>query len=456
MTDWHSSDTMTDKKGGDFMAHCQKFSRGSASRIIGHCEREKSEHGEYLKYRTSSNIDTSRTHMNMPMNFKDGLTAQQRFEKRLQEVHVLNRKDVNVLCDWVVTMPEGLSQDNNTLRNFFGETVKFLNARYGSENVVSCNIHMDEAQPHLHYCFVPVVYDKKKERHKVSAKEVLTRADLNSFHRDLENHLHESIGLEKGLVYSGKTEMQGGNKTIGQLKAESIEKAAEASISDLQAYEAEINASIEKIKSSDDWKSIEFRGYEYKDYKIPVTQWFKDSELKIKKGKVTMPVEELNSLFKAVLCLKAQNRVHDTLKTLKNEIRALYAYDPEVVQARFEQVQQKEQAANNLYQKQLTLNERFESLESRIKSIEKENAGLQVIEKDYETLKDNYESLAKTYKKTKLQLQEVTKTLKSYDDMFKRLPDLAEEIKQQYHEQIKLEKTAAKPKKKDKGYDFER
>ena len=436
MTDWHSSDTMTDRKGGGFMAHCQKFSRGSASRIIGHCEREKSEHGEYLKYRTSSDIDTSRTHMNIPMDFKDGLTAQQRLEKRLQEVHVLNRKDVNVLCDWVVTLPDGLPKDGNTLRSFFGETVKFLNARYGSENVVSCNIHMDEAQPHLHYCFVPVVYDKKKERHKVSAKEVLTRADLNSFHGDLENHLHDEIGLEKGLIYSGKTEKQGGNKTIGQLKAESMEKAAVSLMGELHAFESEINTSIEKIKSSEDWKSIEFKGYELRDYHIPVTSWFKESEMKIKKGKVTMPIEELNSLFKAALCLKAQDRVYDALKLLKSEIRALYDYDPEAVQARFDQVQQKEQAANALYQKQLTLNERLGNLASKIKSLEQENAGLRARVNDYETLGGYYDSLAKTYEKTKMQLQEATKALKRYDAMFEKFPDMAGEMGRRYQEQL--------------------
>lgn len=439
------------------MAHIQKFTRGSASRIIGHCEREKSEHGDFLKYRTGSDINIEKTHLNMSMEFHDGLTAHERLEKRLSEVYVLNRKDVNVMCDWVVTLPEELPQDRDTLRDFFGETVKFLNARYGSKNVVSCNVHMDESQPHIHYCFVPVVYDKKKERYKVSSKELITRADLNAFHTDLEKHLHDTIGLEKGLIYSGKTQLQGGNKTVGQLKAEALEKAAESTIKELHAFESEINTGINKIKSIDDWKSIEFKGYEYKDYQIPVTHWFKESEIKIKKDKVTIPIEELNSLFKAVLYLKAQNRVYDTLKSLKSEIRALYDHDPEVVQTRFEQVQQKEQAANALYQKQLTINEQLESFESKIKSLEKENTELQAIVKDYETLKDNYDSLAKTYTKIKLQFQEVTKTLKNYDDMFKRLPELAEEIKHQYHEQIKLEKLeAAKPKKKDKGYDLER
>lgn len=202
------------------MAHVQKFTKSSASHIIGHCEREKSEHGDFLKYRSSSDIDTSKTHMNLSMQFNDGLTAHERLEKRLSEVHVLKRKDVNIMCDWVVTLPKELPKDLDTIKLFFNESANFLTERYGKENIVSCNIHMDEAQPHMHFCFVPVVFDVKKDYYKVSAKEVLTRHDLNTFHTDLEDHLHKTIGLEKGLIFSGVTAQQGGNKTIKQLKSE--------------------------------------------------------------------------------------------------------------------------------------------------------------------------------------------------------------------------------------------
>lgn len=202
------------------MAHVQKFTRGSAGRIIGHCEREKSDNGDYLKYRTSSDIDVSKTSENMPLRFNDNLTAHERLAKRLSQVHVLNRKDVNVMCDWVITYPEKLSQDRKSIKTFFSSAVRFLKDRYGEDNVICANIHMDEAQPHIHYCFVPVTYDEKKGRYKVSAKEVLNKRDLNTFHTDLEEHLEQNIGLEKGLIYSGKTAKQGGNKTIKELKNE--------------------------------------------------------------------------------------------------------------------------------------------------------------------------------------------------------------------------------------------
>lgn len=229
------------RKAGVFMAHVQKFTAGSADRIIGHCEREKSEYGDFLKYRTTSDIDTSKTYLNMPMNFDDNLNAHERLKKRLSEVHVLHRKDVNVMCDWVLTYPQRLSKDIKHLKNFFNASATFLMDRYGRENVVSCNIHMDEAQPHMHFCFVPVVFDSKKEYYKVSAKEVLTRHELNTFHTDLENYLYKTIGLEKELVHSGITKAQGGNKPVKKLKQEKAQLEIEIDElkQDIQSYKTE-------------------------------------------------------------------------------------------------------------------------------------------------------------------------------------------------------------------------
>ena len=43
--------------------------------------------------------------------------------------------------------------------------------------------------PHMHFAFVPVTEDKKRGGEKVSAKEVITKNDLKTFHTDLERYL---------------------------------------------------------------------------------------------------------------------------------------------------------------------------------------------------------------------------------------------------------------------------
>ncbi|WP_273706947.1 plasmid recombination protein, partial [Leuconostoc mesenteroides] len=66
-------------------------------------------------------------------------------------------------------------------------------------------VHYDETTPHLHYAFVPVVFDDKKSRYKVSAKEVLTRHDLQTFHDDLDQHLKKVLPFYEQGILNNKT-----------------------------------------------------------------------------------------------------------------------------------------------------------------------------------------------------------------------------------------------------------
>ena len=91
-----------------------------------------------------------------------------------------------------VEAEENIVTENSTSFSF-EETTNFLNERYGQENAVAAVVHYDETTPHLHYAFVPVVFDNKKSRYKVSAKEVLTRHDLQTFHDDLDQDLKKVL-----------------------------------------------------------------------------------------------------------------------------------------------------------------------------------------------------------------------------------------------------------------------
>nr|WP_258089060.1 plasmid recombination protein [Weissella fangxianensis] len=88
---------------------------------------------------------------------------------------------------------------------FFEAATNFLNDRYGQENAVAAVVHYDETTPHLHYAFVPVIFDDKKSRYKVSAKEVLTRHDLQTFHDDLDQHLKKVLPFYEHGILNNKT-----------------------------------------------------------------------------------------------------------------------------------------------------------------------------------------------------------------------------------------------------------
>jgi len=206
------------------MANVQKYTRGQIGGLTRHYERTQKEDGTYYEF-GNQEIDVTKIHLNYNLApERDG--GQLGFiNQRTSEVQCLKRADVNVMCSWVVTAPKSLAEDEYEL--FFSEVYKFLNERYayGSDrNVISAYVHMDESTPHLHYAFVPVVYDAKKGIDKVSAKMVIDRLDLQTFHPDLEQRMLEIFGREIGILNEATKD---GNKSIDELKRGTAQEKVE-------------------------------------------------------------------------------------------------------------------------------------------------------------------------------------------------------------------------------------
>ena len=180
------------------MAHLKKNTRGAVPGLAVHFERKTDHH-------TNKEIDVAKTYLNQDL-MTDGSDMLSRFNERLNAVYCMKRDDVKALATWIVTLPEELSESSYEQQSaFFEATKQFLDNRYGKENAMAAVVHYDETTPHLHYAFVPVVFDAKKERYKVSAKEVLTRHDLQTFHDDLDQDLKKVLPFYEKGVLNNKT-----------------------------------------------------------------------------------------------------------------------------------------------------------------------------------------------------------------------------------------------------------
>jgi len=215
------------------MANVQKYTAAATGHMAAHYERRRDNNGEYIKY-GNQDIDLSRT----PLNYNlasDHNGGQAGFiRQRLSEVRCHKRDDVNVMCSWVVTLPKYQRADGSSdpvdqdsvQKLFFERTYRFLADRYGEKNVISAYVHIDEKTPHVHFSFIPCTADKKHCGEKVSAKEVLTKHDLQTFHGDLERHL-DSFHDWKFEILNEAT--KDGNRTVTELKKESaLEEVAAA------------------------------------------------------------------------------------------------------------------------------------------------------------------------------------------------------------------------------------
>ncbi|MGK0724702.1 MobV family relaxase, partial [Aerococcus urinaeequi] len=219
------------------MAHVAKYTRGGIQGLSNHLDRKTENH-------SNKDIDVSKSHLNYDLNQNQGDTIS-RLNERLEQVYCMNRKDVKAVADWIVTLPKELEdRPADDQRQFFEATKRFLDKQYGEENNISANVHMDETTPHMHYAFIPVVYDEKKQREKVSAKLVLTRNHLQKFHEQLDQYLQAEIPqiYERGVV-NGQTV---GVETVKELKElKTQEKALSEEINKLTSKHDDIQSEIQ-------------------------------------------------------------------------------------------------------------------------------------------------------------------------------------------------------------------
>ena len=194
------------------MANVRHFHRSAVRSILNHVTR--------IDNYSNKDIDSTRSKYNYSLTKHNPFEV---YDKRLSEVHCLNRANVNTLSSWCVTLPKGVKKEDQ--RKFFEETVNFLKNRYGERNLVSADVHFDETTPHLHYCFIPIIYDEKKKREKVDRKSIFTLKELKTFHNDLQTHINQSLGYEVQIL-NGELKNRK-NLSINELKERSAKKLEE-------------------------------------------------------------------------------------------------------------------------------------------------------------------------------------------------------------------------------------
>lgn len=192
------------------MASVKKFDNYSVSNQLRHIERT-------IANPSNTDIDSDKSDQNYSLSPDREMNSFDYFKKRKSELYCYNRSDIKVMVGWIVTAPKDLPISEHKL--FFESTYRFLSERYGKENCIQAVVHNDESgQPHLHYCFIPVVPDLKHGGEKICANAVITPAELRNFHPDLQRHL-KGDGINANIM-TGITKAQGGNKHVWDLKQE--------------------------------------------------------------------------------------------------------------------------------------------------------------------------------------------------------------------------------------------
>ena len=167
-----------------------KYKSPAVSRIESHNERTKA------KYASNPDIDVTRSNMNFHLVSPAGRYNQE-ISRQVSEAGCRVRKDSVRMVEVLITAtPEFFKgKSSKEIREFFRTACDFIKERQDPKTILSAVVHMDEATPHMHLCFVPLTKDGR-----LSAKDIIgNRKTLIKWQDDFWSHMTEKYpDLERG------------------------------------------------------------------------------------------------------------------------------------------------------------------------------------------------------------------------------------------------------------------
>lgn len=160
---------------------------GNIGASLAHCYRE----------RQTDNADPDKLQANEHRLAQSAETAMAALKARLPEKR---RKDAVLAIEYVMTAsPEWFEFRSERIEKvFFDRSIKWLEEKYGKENIIVATIHRDEKTPHLSAFVVPLSLNKKNEpvlnANKYIGNKKQMSEDQTSFAKCFED-----LGLKRGI-----------------------------------------------------------------------------------------------------------------------------------------------------------------------------------------------------------------------------------------------------------------
>lgn len=175
----------------------EKRKLGAVTRIGNHHERLKKQ------YKSNPDIDSSRTELNYHLK-----EPEEKYRAlvlgRIEESGAKMRSNSVVLQDTLVTAsPEWLDEQSyETQVNYFNHAYEYFAKTFGEENIISAVVHMDEAHPHMHLCFVPLTKDNRlSSKELIGGPSGLRKHQDNFYKHMVEKFPDVTRGLPKEVTH---------------------------------------------------------------------------------------------------------------------------------------------------------------------------------------------------------------------------------------------------------------
>ena len=193
----------------------QKFKRKDVKGIETHTDRLRDSH-------SNPDIDKEKTHNNYKLLAVNGLY--QTVKAKIQEIQDTQpekkiRTDAVVMAQLLVTSDNEFFQDKTLAeqKQYFQDSLEFIQARYGNENVLDATVHMDERTPHMHVNMIP-----RTKEGSLCAKNIFTREELRGLQTDFNAQVGQKYGLRRGEEGGKKRHLP--TKEFKRQKAKELDK----------------------------------------------------------------------------------------------------------------------------------------------------------------------------------------------------------------------------------------
>lgn len=208
-----------------------KRKRGSVNSMEAHNERQKEQ------YKSNPDIDTVKSAGNYHL-----IQPQHKYYaeimSRVEAAKCRVRKDSVLMIETLITASPEFMTARSTAeqREYFEHALTFIRKEMGETNVFAATVHMDERNPHMHVCMVPLTPDKR-----LSAKTIMGNQKKLS---EWQTKFHEHMSARWNELERGASAMETHRKHIPvwlYKKAQRLDKQAEKikqSLEDINVFNA--------------------------------------------------------------------------------------------------------------------------------------------------------------------------------------------------------------------------
>lgn len=237
--------------------------------VIG-IEREN-ERDENYKSKVNPQIDHARTPDNYHV-LKTESSYIMRINARIKELAPKRKikDDAVLMCSFILGSDkeffDGLSTQQ--MHEFFHDVTDFFEERYGTENILSAVVHLDETTPHMHLNLIPVFEGR------LCAKRLFDKVELRSLQTDFHERIGKKWGLKRGEIGSKAEHLETAAFKLKKMKEEAVTAVMQQSKARATITEAE-----QAQKAAEPIKALLYDYEKAKTEKIPFSGKKKDEQI---------------------------------------------------------------------------------------------------------------------------------------------------------------------------------